>query len=1219
MKRIWGLLKAVFLGRTALYIVGMVIVAALIWFIGPLIGIGDVQPLSGVVQRTIAITLIPALMGAGAGFSNVRLGRENAELQASLTSTPEAQASAKASAAGAEEVAGLGGRLKEALDLLKKSKMRRTWGSGWLYQLPWYMLIGPPGAGKTTALVNSGLNFPLAAELGNGAVRGIGGTRSCDWWFTDDAVLIDTAGRYTTQDSETAADAAAWTGFLKLLKKYRKRQPINGALVAIGLSDLLESNEAKQVEHARAIRARLRELDKELGVRFPVYVLFTKADRIAGFVEYFDDLGREGREQVWGATFPLTKGEDPGGIIAAYPAEFDGLVGRLNDRLVERLQQETDIQRRSLIFGFPQQIAALKEITHRFLKEIFEPNRYEQPARLRGIYLTSGTQDGTPIDRLMSAVAGSFGISRQQVAAFSGTGRTYFLTRLMRDVIFGEAGLVSADSKLERRARMIRYGVIGGMAALILIMTVGWVLAFFTNSSMIADIKGQSTAYNDKAKGLQLERVSDRDLRPILPLLAILRDLPGGYAHRHDGASLVSEFGLYQGEKLGSQAIAVYRRDLGRLLLPRMMVRLEEQLAQNQAHADFLYEALKVYLMLGQQQPGKIDKALISRWMALDWAIQLPGPENEETRRALGEHLDALLEKPLPQIALNGPLVEQSRAILLRVPLAERAYSLLKTHPKITALPEWRISDHAGPAVARVLIRPSGRSLAEGIPGLYTYAGYYGAFKPLLPDVAKEIAKDSWVLGPQTKVADDPASIGRLQRDVTSLYLEDFAAQWDRLLADISVVPVTGVSQATQILNILSAPDSPLRALLVSAANETWLSKPPEKAPETPATPNALAAVAQQAAQQAAAAAAQQRTSRLPDQGKGLADQQLSSLLGTQAGGNDDIAGPFTDKRFKALHDFAGGTGQGPPAIDAVMGDLNDLYMATNRAAASGDASKVLAGGGDNGAAAKLAADASRAPGPVQAMVGSLTHGISAMTAGDARAQLNAQWAASVLPFCQSAMQGRYPAFRSATQEMTPDDFAKLFAKGGLIDGFFTANLQQFVDMSKNPWTWQKNDRAELGIPVEVLGQFQRAAAIRDNMFGAGAGKLGISFEILPVSLDNKSTQVLLDVDGQTITYDHGPQRPMKMSWPGPGGVGHVRLAFQPGEPGEDVTVEKDGVWAWFRMLQDAHLKSRGGADRYLATFTVGNRTASFEIRANSVVNPFASNEIEAFRCPPKL
>ena len=113
--------------------------------------------------------------------------------------------------ASAEEVALLTERLKEALHALKRARIggsklgSRLAGrsSRYLYQLPWYMFIGPPGAGKTTALVNCGLNFPLADTHGPQAVHGVGGTRNCDWWFTDQAVLIDTAGRYTTQDSDT--------------------------------------------------------------------------------------------------------------------------------------------------------------------------------------------------------------------------------------------------------------------------------------------------------------------------------------------------------------------------------------------------------------------------------------------------------------------------------------------------------------------------------------------------------------------------------------------------------------------------------------------------------------------------------------------------------------------------------------------------------------------------------------------------------------------------------------------------------------------------------------------------------------------------------------------------------------------------------------------------------------------------------------------------------
>jgi type VI secretion system protein ImpL len=1217
MKRIVDFIKRIFFSRIALYILGMLVAAALIWFIGPLIGIGDTSPLSSVLQRTLAITVIPALWGVGSSFSNIRYARTNQQLQENLTETPQA----KAMAVGAEETADLGNRLKEALDLLKKTKVRKTWGSGWLYELPWYVFIGPPGSGKTTALTNSGLNFPLAAQLGKTAVRGVGGTRSCDWWFTDEAVLIDTAGRYTTQDSDAAVDAATWSGFLKLLKKFRKRQPINGAIVAIGVSDLLGLSDAQRVEHARAIRSRLTELYAELGVRFPVYVLFTKADLIAGFVEFFDDLGRDGREQVWGMTFPLGKAAEDGKAIAAYPGEFDGLIGRLNDRLTERLQQEADIQRRALIFGFPQQVASLKEVTDSFLREVFEPNRYQQPVRLRGVYITSGTQDGTPIDRLMGSMAASFGISRQQLPAFAGTGRSYFLTRLMRDVIFGEASLVSADTKVEKRARLIHHATLGATAAVTLLVLAGWIAAYFNNTAMIAEIDARAATYNERAKAVQLERVADSDLRPVLPLLAIARDLPGGYAFRDQTSPLLLQLGLYQGDKLGSQAIAVYRRDLNRLLLPRLLLRLEQQLAQNQARPDFLYEALKVYLMLGTQ--GKLDKSLVKRWMTLDWAAQLPGPEYEDGRSALQGHLDALLEKPLTAIALNGNLVEQSRAILLRAPIADHVYSLIKTHPKVTGLPEWKISDpdHGGPAVGRALVRRSGRSIGEGVPGLYTRDGYFFSFKPLLPEAAREVAKESWVLGQQAKIADDPASVNRLQTDVTWLYLHDFERYWDELIADIGIAPFASTGQAAQILNVLSGTDSPLKKLFVSAADETTLSRVPEHAPAA-AAGGALAAVAAAAAQQAAQTAQKQAADKtrasasLQTAGSSLSEQQLGQILGSPSAGSSDPAGPETDKHFKILHDLAVGDGKTPPPIDGAIATFNDLYQGINRAGASGDATKALP---DAAGMARLQADTARLPEPMQSLVASLIKEIATLTVGGTRAQLNALWTASVVPFCQSALDNRYPALKTASSEITLDDFTRLFSRGGLIDAFFTTNLRQYVDVSKNPWVSQKVDNVDLGIPSATLAQFQRGASIRDNMFAGGGTKPGVSFEVLPINLDVKSTQVVLEIDGQMMTYDHGPPRAVKMMWPGPSGVGHVRIAFQPQSPGEPTIIEKDGVWAWFRILQESQLKQSTGADRFVVTFKAADRSASFEIRANSVINPFVSNQLEAFRCPPKL
>ena len=207
--------------------------------------------------------------------------------------------------------------MKDALATLKTASGNK---SGYLYDLPWYVIIGPPGAGKTTALVNSGLKFPLARGATPAAIAGVGGTRYCDWWFTEEAVLIDTAGRYTTQDSNSKADKESWLAFLDILKKSRSRQPINGVLVAISVEDVLTLPKQELALHADAIRMRLLELHQRLKVSFPVYALFTKTDLVAGFTEYFAYLGEAGRRQVWGATFQTADktqnlvGADPGRV-----------------------------------------------------------------------------------------------------------------------------------------------------------------------------------------------------------------------------------------------------------------------------------------------------------------------------------------------------------------------------------------------------------------------------------------------------------------------------------------------------------------------------------------------------------------------------------------------------------------------------------------------------------------------------------------------------------------------------------------------------------------------------------------------------------------------------------------------------------------------------------------------------------------------------------------
>ena len=1127
---ITGLTTRFFYNRWIRTFFGALLLAVVVWFFGPLLGIGSLHPLDSELVRYIVIAAIFIGWLIENLIHKLRANKKEKELADGVA----AQVKDPNETASAEEVALLGERLKEALTALKKAKLGRRRG-GYLYQLPWYMFIGPPGAGKTTALVNCGLNFPLADKDGPHGISGVGGTRNCDWWFTDQAVLIDTAGRYTTQDSNSAVDATSWLGFLRMLKQHRRRQPLNGVLVAISLSDLASLGDAERAAHAAAIRRRIRELHDELGVRIPVYVLFTKADLIAGFVEFFETLTREEREQVWGITLPLDDGKLEGGSVAAFGAEFDLLLDRLNDRMLERVQQETDIRRRRLIWGFPQQIASLRGVATDFLTEIFRPSRLEARPLLRGVYLTSGTQNSTPIDRLLDAMAGQFGLQRQAVSAFSGTGRSYFLARLVREVVFGEAGLVSRDPKVERRQRIIHYATYATAAIVLLVLTGVWTASWIGNRAIIADVNDTTVRYNTQYADVLKRDPQDTDPQITLAALDTLRNMHGGYANRTHSVPLLLTFGLYQGYKLGTGAQDAYDRALNGLLLPRLLVMLENQMQANLNKPEVLYEALKVYLILGRQ--GPMDTNLLKQWLGIALQLRYPGEDLTPVRDALNQHIEAMLEYPLESVPLNGPLVAQARAILTREPLADYVYNRLLKSSLVQGLPEWTIADNAGPGGGRVFELRDGKSLNSGMPGIFTFEGYHTVFQTLLPSVTKDATENDWVLGRQHAggIAGSLAEMGKLRRDVLSLYLDDYTRRWDLLLADIALKPFTSLTQGLDELFVLSAPDSPLRDLLTAIDQQTQLSKPA-------ATDQALGA-----AQGKAGAVGKQLGgfgAYLARNGMSMEQNEavgiLSLALGTGPDGKPIEPAARVDAHFKQFHDFVSGSKDKPAPLEAVIVSIQQIYAGMSQAAnapsaggallaqlgAGGGAAAGAAGGGGagGGAAAKLQAAAAGAPKPVADMLTSVSQSSSQVTASGASAELSDAWKSKVLPLCQAAFD-RYPFVAGSTQDVPLDDFVHLLGPGGLMDQFFDQYLKGFVDTTKTPWKWQSPDHVKLGLSDATLTEFQRASEIRDALFPTGGTAVSVKFQLTPTQLDSGLAQVSLEAGRRAAVLRARPDR----------------------------------------------------------------------------------------------
>ncbi len=1211
--------------RTALVVLVLMV---LVWLLGPMFGFGAMHPLETEVARIIAVAVLFVLWLVSNLLHELQSNRRDKKLAEGITEPAPDVRARETAKASAEEVALLKDRLHQAMLSLRKSKLGGSRKR--LAAMPWYMMIGPPGAGKTTALQNCGLKFPL--ETARQPVRGIGGTRNCDWMFTDEAVLIDTAGRYTTQDSAEEVDAAAWLGFLDMLKKHRRRQPLNGVMVAISLSDLATQTEAERQAHARAIRHRIRELHDRLGLRLPVYMLFTKADLIVGFSEFFDNLGREDREQVWGMTLPLDEGSDAKGAadgdegaVAAVPAEFDLLLGRLNDRMLERVHQETDIRRRRLIYGFPQQVASLKDVATEFLTEIFRPSRLEARPLLRGLYFTSGTQEGTAIDRLLGSMASEFGLPRQAVAAPSGPGRSYFLSRLLKEVVFGEAALAGSDRKVERRLRLIGIGTWAACALVLLLLTGSWFSSYIGNRDLIAQVHAGTTTYRAEFAELQRRGPADQDLAATLPPLETLRGIRGGWNQRDQDAPLSLTFGLYQGGKLGLAARDAYIDALNRILLPRLLTRVEAKLAAQMNNLDFLYQTLKVYLVLGRQ--GPLDKELVAQWVQADLLAAYPAEDDAANRDLLMDHVEALLQQPLQPVPLNTALVAQARAVLTKEPLAEYSYNRLLRSKRVLAIPAWTVAENGGPGAGRVFQHKSGKPLDSGLAGIYTWAGYHNVLLPLLTSVTQDITEDGWVLGREKRdVQTTIRDTNRLRRDVLGIYLDDYTRRWDAMLADIAVKPYTTMQQALDQLSLLSAPSSPLRDLLTAIDSQTQLSRP--------AATDAVAAAAQargaRVAQRAAGFAAFEARS-----GLSIRQNEMMSILsdafGTDPGGKPMDPAKRVDEHFRALHDFATGTDSKVSGLEAAIQRIQAIYQSFNQAANAASQGQSLLGtlGGNAGGAAGAAGGAQGGspaaqlqemtrgmPPEVAAMLGPIARNATQVAANGASQELSDAWKSQVLPLCEAAFN-RYPFVAASKDDVPIDDFTQLLGPGGKIEAFFNQYLKPFVDTTAKPWRWQAAERAPLTLSPASLAEFEKAAQIREGLF-AGGTAIQVRFQLTPATLDAAVGQVSLDIAGQTLTYAHGPTEGTAFTWPGPGGKSATRVTMTPTAGGAAAITEQNGPWALLRML-DGHIAGSGQPDKFRVSFAGGGGTAVFDLAASSVRNPFTLAALRSFRCPAKL
>ena len=268
---------------------------------------------------------------------------------------------------------------KESINRLRTSRLRKIGNP--LYALPWYLVIGESRTGKSSMICHSGLSSPLAKTVSST----LSVTRNCEWWFFNEAIVLDTAGRYTIP-IDPQRDMTEWDEFLKLLSRFRRKEPINGIVAAISSEKLLSMSPSELAEQGSLVRSRIDQVMRSLGAQFPIYIMITKMDLVFGMPEFFRSLPRS------------RLGQAMGWCNSAHAPYSDQLL----ESALHTINNDLRILQSRLLHGtgtpeaevliFPKKFLELLPGLRRFCSSVFSDSVYQITPRFRGIYCSSALQ-----------------------------------------------------------------------------------------------------------------------------------------------------------------------------------------------------------------------------------------------------------------------------------------------------------------------------------------------------------------------------------------------------------------------------------------------------------------------------------------------------------------------------------------------------------------------------------------------------------------------------------------------------------------------------------------------------------------------------------------------------------------------------------------------------------------------------------------------------------
>jgi type VI secretion system protein ImpL len=1067
-------------------------------------------------------------------------------------------------------------QMRQALHTIKTSKLGMSSGSAALYELPWYAIIGNPAAGKSSAVVRSGLNFPFPDKATN-VLQGIGGTRHCDWFFTTEGVLLDTAGRYSVQDE----DNQEWLGFLELLKRYRPKAPLNGVVIAASLSELAGNPPEFGVALAKKLRARVQELTERLEILVPVYVMFTKADLVCGFVEFFEDQDPAQRERIWGATLPLNMLQQPG-QHAQTMADFEQRFGELHDGLkavaLERMEMLRGQPIPAGLLTFPLEFAALRPQLRSFLSTLFEDNPYQYRALFRGFYFTSAVQENSLVGQASQRVASRFGLrlpqqqqaSSVQVVAQHG----FFLHGLFSKVIFADRHLVRQYASPHQMRW--RYAAFFGGVLLLAIALAGWTYSYVGNQQLALNVSA------DLARAVKLQD-GRLDLQSRLQALEVLQDRLEQLEHYRVSKPWGLGLGLHQGRALEAKVRLEYFAGLRSVMLEPTTsaisgflkevnsnsARLQPMVqggggtlqtapvtspqpaagvyvSASSSNVSDAYNALKTYIMLGDHavaEAGHMNDQVTRFWRS--WLETNRGAMSKQelirsAEKILSFAMTQINQPNFPSVDLNLALLDSARENLRRVvkgmPARERVYAEIKARAALR---------YPAVTVAR-LVDDVDKQVVVGsyaLSGAFTVEAWKGFIEDAFKDAAtKESRADDWVL--KTAIQDDLTLEGspeQIRKSLTQLYKTEYVQEWQKFMAGIGIKEFASFDDAVHSMNRLGDPQaSPIGRLLQVLYVQTSWDNP--------------GVVKQVMAQSQTGFVAWFKEKVLRMAPGPLADVKVEMDVPSVP----TAMGPI-GKEFSGLQRLMAARDNAPNLMQAYLAALSKVRTRFNLMQNQGDPgpasrqlmAQTLEGSSEISEALKLVDEqmlTSQTPTAKAAMRPLLVRPLMqsfAVIVAPAESEINRVWVAQVhQPFSQILL-GKYPFDANSGVQASTAEISKFFGPEGSISKFGSETLGPLVVRHGDKLTARSWADFGLRLRPELMQSFpvwvEPLGAAESTASSTGSG-MKTSFQILPIPTPGM-LEYTLEIDGQKLRYQNQNPTWQNFVWPaGQGAPGVVRI-----------------------------------------------------------------------------